>query len=121
MITAASGERRILYIPVRRLTPIFVTCDVVTLLVQCTGTSVAATQNWKGLMARTGSNILIGGLAAQTATLAFFILVISNFAGSRLYVGARGQAAWILGFRSAFISSVMIFVGVFLFCVRFTY
>jgi len=87
---AASGERLILRMPVRWLTPIFVTCDIVTLLIQVTGTSVAASQNWEGSPATIGSNILIAGLAAQTAALAVFISVISSFAGSRLYVGLRG-------------------------------
>ncbi|KAF2159537.1 hypothetical protein M409DRAFT_30012 [Zasmidium cellare ATCC 36951] len=108
IMAAVSKKRRIFGIPVRRIALIFVTCDIVTLLVQVSGTSIAAGVEWEGSQADVGSHIITGGLAAQTVTLVFFIAIIVNFAGARLPFAAKRNVHWLPGFRSAFWSSLMI-------------
>lgn len=113
IISAINGgnslKQRILLIPARRITPIFVTCDVVTILIQVSGTSISAGANWKGPTATTGSDILLAGLAIQTATVAFFVSISLKFGGRQLFaLRPRSQEHHFKGLKSIFISSVFI-------------
>ncbi|EEU40456.1 uncharacterized protein NECHADRAFT_66702 [Fusarium vanettenii 77-13-4] len=73
------SRHRILKIPGRRLTPIFVACDVVAFLVQGSGSGIASSDNWQGQMEKIGRNILIGGLAFQLVAFSLFLCVFRRF------------------------------------------
>ena len=110
---ADSPKKRILFIPAKWITPVFVTCDVVTILIQVNGTSISAGADWKGQTAKTGSNILLSGLAIQTATVAFFLCVALKFGGSQLLAcSTRNQGDHYKGLKSPFISSAFIEVSI---------
>lgn len=74
-----NSMKRIYRIPVGNLTRIFVVCDVVTLLIQASGSGIASSGNWKGKMADVGNNVLIVGLAIQLATFTFFMVIVGKF------------------------------------------
>ncbi|KAF5023161.1 hypothetical protein F66182_4775 [Fusarium sp. NRRL 66182] len=74
-----SSHHRILKIPGRRLTPIFVTCDVIAFLIQGGGSGIASSDNWQGKMERIGVRILIGGLAFQLVAFSLFLCVFRRF------------------------------------------
>ncbi|RTE82339.1 hypothetical protein BHE90_003180 [Fusarium euwallaceae] len=73
------SRHRILKIPGRRLTPIFVACDVVAFLVQGSGSGIASSDNWQGKMEKIGRNVLIGGLAFQLIAFSLFLCVFRRF------------------------------------------
>jgi RTA1 like protein len=54
------------------ITGTFVTCDVVTFLIQCAGGGLLATANSDQSKANLGSHILVVGLALQVITFSFF-------------------------------------------------
>ncbi|KAH7391576.1 RTA1 like protein-domain-containing protein [Cadophora sp. MPI-SDFR-AT-0126] len=68
-------------LPLRNLTKIFVTSDIVTLIVQVSGTSIASSNDWEGDMVQVGENILIAGLAIQCFSLVVFLTVLWRFWG----------------------------------------
>jgi hypothetical protein len=61
------------------LTRIFVICDIVTFLVQVSGSGIASSGNWEGEVVDIGTNVLIAGLAIQVLTFAFFIAIVFRF------------------------------------------
>ncbi|KAI8686149.1 hypothetical protein NCS55_00289400 [Fusarium keratoplasticum] len=73
------SRHRILKIPGRRLTPIFVACDIVAFLVQGSGSGIASSDNWQGQMEKIGRNVLIGGLAFQLVAFSLFLCVFRRF------------------------------------------
>ncbi|KAI8687270.1 hypothetical protein NCS56_00299500 [Fusarium sp. Ph1] len=73
------SRHRILKIPGRRLTPIFVACDIVAFLVQGSGSGIASSDNWQGQMEKIGRNVLIGGLAFQLLAFSLFLCVFRRF------------------------------------------
>lgn len=108
MICSASPNRskeRVLYIPARWITKIFVACDIVTILIQVAGTTIGAGSDWVGETADIGSYVLMGGLAIQTLTLALFVAILLQFAGSDVISLRRCR---MLGLRATFISSIFI-------------
>ncbi|RMZ81940.1 hypothetical protein DV737_g2305, partial [Chaetothyriales sp. CBS 132003] len=74
-----------LWVPPRRVTPVFVGCDVLSFFVQVVGGSMVAGANTPS-KANTGKNVVLVGLALQLATFGFFV-----FASIRLNVLLRGQ------------------------------
>ncbi|KAM5348780.1 hypothetical protein ACJ41O_008603 [Fusarium nematophilum] len=73
------SHHRILKIPGRRLTPIFVVFDIIAFLVQGSGSGIASSDNWQGQMEKIGRNVLIGGLAFQLVAFSFFLCVFRRF------------------------------------------
>ncbi|KAJ4160572.1 hypothetical protein NW754_003691 [Fusarium falciforme] len=73
------SRHRILKIPGRRLTPIFVACDIIAFLVQGSGSGIASSDNWQGQMEKIGRNVLIGGLAFQLVAFSLFLCVFRRF------------------------------------------
>lgn len=101
-------------IPVRKLTLIFVLCDILTLLVQCSGTSIAASNDWVGETVQIGENVLIAGLAMQLATFSFFLAIVAKF--HMLTLGGEGVSdtagdGWKRVLMAVYISSSMIIVS----------
>jgi hypothetical protein len=102
-------EEHIFCLPARWTTPIFVTCDVVTILIQVSGTSISAAGNWVGQTADIGSDVLLAGLALQTITIAIFLLITLRFAGRGvLRVHSNSADQHLAGLKSTFVSSVCI-------------
>ncbi|KUJ10795.1 putative RTA1 domain protein [Mollisia scopiformis] len=67
---------RIFRIPIRNLTRIFVSCDVVLFLIQASGSGIAASGNWEGRITMVGKDVLIVGLASQLVTFVFFVGIV---------------------------------------------
>lgn len=115
IICAASNhgsKQRVLLIPARHITPIFVTCDVVTILIQVSGTSISAGEDWVGPTAKIGSYVLLAGLAIQTVTVGVFIAIAMRFGGRQLLALKSGRKdEHFHGLKSIFISSVFIEVS----------
>lgn len=106
------SHHRILRIPGRRLTPIFVACDVVAFLIQGSGSGIASSKNWKGEMERIGRNVLIGGLAFQLVAFSLFLCVFRRFhvLANRHAVGNAPQG-WRKIVLAVYISSGLIMVS----------
>ena len=66
-------------IPVAKLTRIFVICDIVTFLIQVSGSGIASSNNWEGDTVKIGEDVLIAGLALQLATFTFFFAIVAQF------------------------------------------
>jgi hypothetical protein len=76
-------------------------------LIQVSGTTISAGDDWVGKTAQIGSYVLLSGLALQTVTVALFVAVIVRFSGREL-ISSRST----LGIRATFVSSF--FIEVFL-------
>jgi uncharacterized membrane protein len=96
-------------IPARWITPAFVTCDVVTILIQVSGTTISAGDDWVGKTAQIGSYVLLSGLALQTVTVALFLAVIVRFSGRELLRSPSTHSDKVFpGIRATFASSIFI-------------
>lgn len=105
------SRHRVLKIPGRRLTPIFVVCDIVAFSIQGNGSGLASGSNWQGENARIGINILIGGLAFQFLAFSLFLCVLGRFH----YLAKQGVAehaptGWGKVVAAVYISSILIMV-----------
>jgi hypothetical protein len=100
-------------IPVARLTRIFVICDIVSFLVQVSGSGIASSGNWTGSTVTIGTDVLIVGLATQVITLAFFLGIVRKFHALTKRAGVRGNAGqgWKTVLRTVYISSMLISVS----------
>ncbi|CAG8114559.1 unnamed protein product [Penicillium salamii] len=78
-----NGEKQesFLFVRVRRLwlPRVFVTLDVISCLVQASGSGIAASGNWEGAEKDTGTGVLIGGLVLQVLTFVAFLLIVGSF------------------------------------------
>jgi hypothetical protein len=70
------GNQKLLTLEPRKLTWIFVGCDIMSMLVVSGGAGLAASQNWGG---STGINMLLAGLAFQLLTNLLFCALIVAF------------------------------------------
>ncbi|KAL5350220.1 hypothetical protein ACLOAV_005258 [Pseudogymnoascus australis] len=70
---------RIYGLSTRKLTRIFISCDIISLLIQVSGSGIASSGNWEGSNATLGENVLIAGLATQLAAFTFFVGVLRRF------------------------------------------
>ncbi|KAH7151907.1 RTA1 like protein-domain-containing protein [Dactylonectria estremocensis] len=105
------SSHRILKIPGRRLTPIFVICDVIAFLVQGSGSSIASADEWTGNGEKIGRRILIGGLVFQLVAFALFLSIFHKFhvLGNRKSV-EDAPKGWQMVVRAVYISSALIMV-----------
>jgi len=69
---------RHLWMPARHITPLFVSFDVLSFLVQGIGGGVVASANTES-QANNGKNIVLVGLAIQLVTFGFFVIASSRF------------------------------------------
>ena len=69
---------RYLWMPVRHITPLFVSFDVLSFLVQGIGGGIVASANTHS-QANKGKNIVLVGLGIQLVTFGFFVLASSRF------------------------------------------
>lgn len=58
---------------------IFVTCDVISLVVQAAGGGMAATALLDAEDAQTGTNVMVGGIAFQVFSMSLFLVVFVEF------------------------------------------
>lgn len=108
-----SPNRKIFHIPILKLTRIFVSFDVLTLLIQASGSAIAASNNWEGDTVKIGENVLIGGLALQLVTFSFFLVIVWRF---HVLVGKEGVNAgagegWRKVLWAVYVSCSMIIVS----------
>ncbi|CAG1984872.1 unnamed protein product [Fusarium graminearum] len=105
------SHHRILKIPGRHLTPIFVVCDIIAFLIQGSGSGVASSNNWQGEMERIGVKILIAGLTLQLMAFSFFICVFRHFhvLANRMAVNSAPKG-WKKVVLSVYISSILIMI-----------
>ncbi len=104
-------HHRILGIPGRRLTPIFVTFDIVAFLVQGSGSGIASSDNWTGETEKIGRNTLVGGVAFQFVAFGLFLVLFGrfHFLANKLEV-VSAPAGWRKVVMAVYISSSMIMV-----------
>ncbi|XXG96477.1 hypothetical protein Hte_002760 [Hypoxylon texense] len=83
VVPAQQRTTRLLWVPPRWITPIFVACDVVALVVQLIGaimvSSTQATDTNAAKKLNTGKNIALAGLAIQIAAFGLFTIVAARF------------------------------------------
>ena len=106
-------------VPARLLTRVFVCCDVVSCLVQASGSGLAASRGWVGKMAAVGVAVLIGGLVLQVVAFAVFLGVLGRFwvlAGREGLVVRDGPEGWRRVVWAVAVSSVLIMVGALFVC-----
>ncbi|KAG8667372.1 hypothetical protein FPOAC2_12535 [Fusarium poae] len=105
------SHHRILKIPGRHLTPVFVGCDVIAFLIQGSGSGVASSDNWQGEMERIGVKILIAGLSFQLVAFSLFICVFRRFhiLAGRMAIDSAPKG-WQKVVLSVYISSILIMI-----------
>jgi hypothetical protein len=79
VLSFSETGHRVLGIPGRLITRVFVAFDIVSFFVQCSGSGVASSTEWAGNTALIGVRILIGGLALQVVAFLFFLSIFSRF------------------------------------------
>ena len=84
-----AGRHAVLGVPARWLTRLFVLCDVLSFLVQGSGSAIASSANWVGPNEVVGVRVLITGLALQVATFGVFFAILLRFH----VLAGRGEAA----------------------------
>lgn len=105
-------HHRILGIAGRLLTPIFVTFDIVSFLVQGNGSAIASAGNWAGPKEKIGRYTLIGGLLLQLLAFGLFLTVFGrfHFLATRFAV-PEARHGWRKVVRAVYISSIAIMVS----------
>ncbi|KAF2742563.1 RTA1-domain-containing protein [Sporormia fimetaria CBS 119925] len=107
------SRHRIFFIPARLITKIFVAFDILSFLVQCSGTSIAATASWVGSQADVGTNVLIGGLGLQVVTFVWFLSIVTRFwwcTQGRTGVKAGAPPQWMRVLQAICVSSCLILI-----------
>lgn len=107
-----TSHHRILGIAGRLLTPIFVTFDILSFLVQGNGSAIASSGNWTGPKEKIGRYTLIGGLLLQLLAFALFLAVFGrfHFFANRFAV-PEAPVGWRKVVRAVYISSIAIMVS----------
>ena len=115
VLDPARTGHRVFGVHGRLITRVFVIFDVISFLVQCSGSGVGSSANWAGSTADVGVKILIGGLALQALSFGFFICIFSRFH----YLAKRGlttedaPAGWERIVAAVYTSSILIMVSIF--------
>ncbi|OAA70285.1 RTA1 domain protein [Cordyceps fumosorosea ARSEF 2679] len=104
-------RHRILGIAGRLLTPIFVTFDVVSFLVQGNGSAIASSGNWTGDKEKIGRYTLIGGLVLQLVAFGLFLAVFGRFHFlANKFAVPEAPVGWRKVARAVYISSIAIMI-----------
>lgn len=106
-------SRSIFRIPVIRITKIFVCCDILSFLIQASGSGIAASDNWSGDTADIGEDVLLAGLGTQVATFLAFMAILIKFHIKVRREGERDDApvGWRKILWSVYVSSTMVLVS----------
>ncbi len=105
---------RVLGVHGRLLTRIFVACDVVCTLVQCSGSGIASSTQWAGDNAALGIKVLIGGLSLQAGAFSVFLCIFGRFhyvAARKGLVARDAPVGWQKVVTAVWISSALILVS----------
>ncbi|TQV98136.1 hypothetical protein V2A60_006181 [Cordyceps javanica] len=105
------SRHRILGIAGRLLTPIFVSFDIVSFLVQGNGSAIASSGNWTGPKEKVGRYTLIGGLLLQLLAFGLFLAVFGrfHFLANRCAL-PEAPVGWRKVVRAVYISSIAIMI-----------
>jgi hypothetical protein len=107
-----SHQTRIYGMSTRKLTRIFISCDIVSFLIQVSGSGIASSDNWEGNMATVGQDTLIVGLATQLATFLFFMAILRRFHQlANTERRANPPKGWRKVLLAVYVSSVLIIVS----------
>jgi hypothetical protein len=110
-----SHSHKILGLPAARITKIFVGCDIVSFLIQVSGSGIASSNNWVGKEEKIGVDLLIVGLATQLATIIIFNAVVVAFSRKAVWEGGAKEDApigWKKVLATISVSSTLITVSV---------
>jgi hypothetical protein len=105
------SHHRVLGVPGKRLTPIFVICDILSFIIQGNGSAIASSDNWQGEKEKIGRYVLIGGLAFQLVAFGLFLAVFRRFhvLANRMAT-PQAPKGWQQVVLSVYVSSVLIMV-----------
>ncbi|RYO87622.1 hypothetical protein DL766_005479 [Monosporascus sp. MC13-8B] len=73
------SRHRIFKVPVRLLTRIYVTFDIICLMVQSSGSSLASAYSWVGSTADIAITILLAGLALQVVAFSTYLCISMRY------------------------------------------
>ncbi|KAK1759565.1 RTA1 like protein-domain-containing protein [Echria macrotheca] len=113
VLSFSETGHRVLGMPGRLITRVFVGFDIVSFLVQCAGSGVASSTEWAGNTARIGVFILIGGLSLQAVAFLFFLSIFSRFhylATRKGQAAAHAPVGWEKVVRAVYVSSFCILI-----------
>lgn len=106
-----ASKQRVLRIPGRWLTPIFVTFDIIAASIQGNGAGIASSNDWQGEEERIGSSILIAGLSFQLVAFSLFLCALVRFhVVANRESCASAPAGWRKLVLAIYISSALIVV-----------
>ncbi|KAK3349348.1 RTA1 like protein-domain-containing protein [Lasiosphaeria hispida] len=110
-VTLPADNHRVFGVHGRLLTRIFVGFDIVSFLVQGSGSSVASSVEWVGSTADVGVKILIAGLGLQAVAFLFFMAIFArfHFLARRAAVG-EAPVGWERVVVAVYVSSVLILI-----------
>ncbi|KAF6840751.1 rta1 domain-containing protein [Colletotrichum musicola] len=115
------SRHRILKVPARLLTRIYVTFDIVCLCVQSSGTSLSSGQGWVGPISDIGIKILIAGLALQVVAFSTYLCILVRYHRlSRALAVPEAPAGWFNVLKAVYISSFLILIRCIYRMVEFT-
>ena len=106
------SNHRILKIPGRKLTRIFVAFDIVAFLIQGNGSGIQSSNDWEGKTELIGRYVVIAGLAFQLIAFGLFLCVFRKFhvLANRMAVQDAPEG-WRKVVRAVYISSGLIVVS----------
>lgn len=94
-----------------RLTKVFVSCDILSAMVQSAGSGISGSQNWAGPTAQTGIYVLMGGLSFQALTLAWYLCIFVRFHRlANLYATSDAPSGWRDLVTAVYVSSILVMV-----------
>jgi hypothetical protein len=113
------SNHRVLKVPGRRLTPIFVSSDVIAFLIQGSGSGIASSADWTGDTAKIGQDVLIAGLVFQLVSFSIFLAVFGRFHFlANRFESEDAPKGWKKVVRAVYVSSICIIVRAA--CARFS-
>ncbi|KAF2467091.1 RTA1-domain-containing protein [Lindgomyces ingoldianus] len=105
------SHHRIFGIPAHLITKTFVGCDILSFLIQASGSGIASSGSWEGNTAKIGTNVLIGGLSTQVATFVWFLAIVMRFwSHTHAEVKPDAPRGWFRVLQAIWISSCLILV-----------
>jgi hypothetical protein len=110
----SSPVPKIFHSPVTKITKIFVGCDILSFLIQVSGSGIASSNNWQGNTKDIGVNVLIVGLATQLGTMLVFLGILARFRERTTRKDEMRQdspAEWKKVFAAVVVSCVLILVS----------
>jgi hypothetical protein len=115
VLDPTATRHRVFGVHGRLITRVFVVFDIISFLVQCSGSGVASSVEWVGSTAQVGVYILIGGLCLQAVAFGFFLGILGRFhylAKRKGVVAEDAPVGWEKVVVAVYVSSVLIMVCV---------